>query len=131
VLDGLVYARWGYEYFQQRRDGRLAMGGGSDIDGDGSYTDREEGSEAIWDRLERYVRDELGLETEITHRWVGVVGYSDDLRPYVEEAPGRPGLHVLGGYSGHGNLIGRVAGRAVADRIATGAPTDDSGMFAR
>ena len=45
--------------------------------------------------------------------------------------PGRPGLHVLGGYSGHGNLIGRLAGRAVADRIVTGSQTDDAGMFAR
>jgi glycine/D-amino acid oxidase-like deaminating enzyme len=66
----------------------------------------------------------------VTHRWVGVVGYSDDVRPYVEEVPGRPGLHVMGGYSGHGNLMGRLAGRAVADRIATGRPTDDAGMFA-
>ena len=131
VLDGLVYARWGYEYYQQRLDRRLAIGGGSDVDGEGSYTDREEGSEAIWARLVRYVREDLGLDAEITHRWVGVVGYSDDVRPYVEEAPGRPGLHVLGGYSGHGNLMGRLAGRAVADRIATGAPTDDAGMFAR
>ena len=34
ILDGLVYARWGYEYFQQTPDGRLAIGGGSDLDGD-------------------------------------------------------------------------------------------------
>jgi gamma-glutamylputrescine oxidase len=130
VLDGLVYARWGHDYFQQLADGRLALGGGSDLDGDGSYTDREQGSPRLWDHLASYVRDELGLDAEITHRWVGVVGYSDDGRPYVEEVPGRPGLHVLGGYSGHGNLMGRLAGRAVADRIATGARADDAGMFA-
>ena len=130
VIDSLVYARWGHDYFQQLADGRLALGGGSDLDGDGSYTDREQGSTRLWDHLARYVRDELGLDTEITHRWVGVVGYSDDGRPYVEEVRGRPGLHVLGGYSGHGNLMGRLAGRAVADRIATGARADDAGLFA-
>jgi glycine/D-amino acid oxidase-like deaminating enzyme len=131
VLDTLVYARWGHEYFQQLPDGRVAIGGGSDIDGERSYTDREEGSEEQWARLHGYVRDELGLRTAITHRWVGVVGYSDDGRPYVEEVRGRPGLHVLGGYSGHGNLVGRLAGRAVADRIVTGRATEDDGMFAR
>jgi gamma-glutamylputrescine oxidase len=35
-----VYARWGFEYFQQPPDGRLLAGGFSDLDGDGSYTDR-------------------------------------------------------------------------------------------
>ena len=34
----LVYARWGYEYLQQRPDGRILAGGFSDVDGDGSYT---------------------------------------------------------------------------------------------
>jgi gamma-glutamylputrescine oxidase len=130
VLDGLVYARWGHDYFQQLADGRLALGGGSDLDGDRSYTDREQGSQHVWDHLAVYVRDELGLDAEVTHRWVGVVGYSDDARPYVEEVPGRDGLHVLGGYSGHGNLLGRLAGRAIADRIATGAHADDAGLFA-
>jgi gamma-glutamylputrescine oxidase len=130
ILDGVVYARWGYEYFQQLPDGRLACGGFSDVDGDGSYTAVEEGSPEVWDRLERYVRDDLGLAgAEVTHRWVGVVGYGEDGRPFVGPVPGRDGLHVLGGYSGTGNLVGYVAGNAVAERIATG-HSDDVGLFA-
>ena len=39
VVDQLVYARWGYEYFQQRPDGRILAGGFGDVDGDASYTD--------------------------------------------------------------------------------------------
>ena len=129
VLDAVVYARWGYEYFQQTLDGRLALGGFSDLDGDASYTDAEDGDPAVWDRLDRYVHDELGLAAEVTHRWVGVVGYGDDGRPFVGPVPGREGLHVLGGYSGTGNLVGYVAGTAVADRIATG-HSEDVGLFA-
>ena len=45
IVDQLVYPRWGFEYFQQRRDGRLLLGGFSDLDGPASYTDREEGSD--------------------------------------------------------------------------------------
>ena len=78
VTEHLVYYRWGYEYFQQRPDGRLLIGGFSDVDGDGSYTDSAEGSPAIWERIERHIREELGLDSVITHRWAGVVGYSDD-----------------------------------------------------
>jgi gamma-glutamylputrescine oxidase len=117
IVDQLVYPRWGYEYFQQPPDGRLLVGGYSDLDGPESYTDREEGSPAIWERLERHVREELGVDAAVTHRWVGVVGYTDDQLPYVGEVPGRPGLYVAGGYSGHGNLPGYVAGQELADRI--------------
>jgi gamma-glutamylputrescine oxidase len=129
VLDGVVYARWGLEYFQQLPDGRLALGGFGDVDGEASYTAVEEGSPEIWARLEAYARDALGLDAQITHRWVGVVGYSDDGRPYVGPVPGRDGLHVLGGYSGTGNLIGYVAGTAVAEKIATG-HSGDIALFA-
>ena len=119
VTDHLVYYRWGYEYFQQRPDGRLLIGGFSDVDGDGSYTDSDAGSPAIWERIERHIREELGLEDAlITHRWAGVVGYSDDALPYVGEVPGRPGLWVAGGYSGHGNVPGFLAGRLIAEAIS-------------
>ena len=117
IVDQLVYPRWGFEYFQQRRDGRLLLGGFADLDGPASYTDREEGSEEVWARLETYLRDELGLDTRVSHRWVGVVGYTEDQLPYVGEVPGRPGLYVAGGYSGHGNLPGYVAGQEIADLI--------------
>ncbi|MGZ5338623.1 MAG: NAD(P)/FAD-dependent oxidoreductase [Thermoleophilaceae bacterium] len=118
VVEQLVYPRWGYEYFQQRPDGRLLLGGFSDLDGEASYTDSEEGSPEIWARLESYLRDELGLDTKVSHRWVGIVGYTADQLPYVGEVPGRPGLHVAGGYSGHGNVPGYVAGQEIADAIA-------------
>ncbi|MDQ5833039.1 MAG: FAD-binding oxidoreductase [Actinomycetota bacterium] len=118
VVEHLVYPRWGYEYFQQRPDGRLLLGGFSDVDGEASYTDREEGSTEVWGRLESYLREELGLDTKVSHRWVGIVGYTEDQLPYVGEVPGRPGLHVAGGYSGHGNLPGYVAGQEIADAIA-------------
>ena len=127
VTERLVYYRWGYEYFQQRPDGRLLIGGFSDKDGAGSYTDSDEGSPAIWRRIERHIREDLGLDALVTHRWAGVVGYSDDQLPYVGEVPGRPGLWVAGGYSGHGNVPGFLAGRLIADAITGGA--DDPPLF--
>jgi glycine/D-amino acid oxidase-like deaminating enzyme len=32
--------------------------------------------------------------------------------------PGSPGLYAAGGYSGHGNVLGYVAGQRIADLIA-------------
>jgi gamma-glutamylputrescine oxidase len=122
TLDHLVYARWGYEYLQQRPDGRVLAGGFSDVDGDGSYTDSDAGSPAIWERVERYLRDDLGTTASISHRWAGVVGYSRDSLPYVGEVPGRDGLYVSGGYSGVGNVPGFMCGRDLADTIAGSGP---------
>lgn len=118
VLERPVYTRWGFEYVQQTPDGRLLAGGFSDLDGPGSYTDRDEGAPAVWDRIERWLHEDLGVEADVTHRWVGTVGYSDDGLPYAGAVPGEPGLYVLGGYCGHGNVPGYLAGRELADLIA-------------
>jgi gamma-glutamylputrescine oxidase len=118
IIDSMVYARWGYEYLQQRPDGRILAGGFSDVDADDSYTDSDAGSPLIWERVESYLRDDLGAGALVSHRWAGVVGYSDDSLPYVGEVPGRPGLHVSGGYSGVGNVPGFMCGRDIADTIA-------------
>jgi gamma-glutamylputrescine oxidase len=122
VVDHMVYARWGFEYFQQRPDGRILAGGFSDVDAEDSYTDDDSGSPGIWARLDGYLREDLGVEAMISHRWAGVVGYSEDQLPYVGEVPGRPGLHVMGGYSGHGNVPGFMSGRDLADTIAGDGP---------
>jgi glycine/D-amino acid oxidase-like deaminating enzyme len=122
LVDRMVYARWGHEYLQQRPDGRVLAGGFSDVDGEASYTDSDAGNPLVWDRVEGYLRDDLGADARVTHRWAGVVGYSDDLLPYVGEVPGRGGLYVAGGYSGHGNVPGYMCGRDLADAIAGSAP---------
>jgi gamma-glutamylputrescine oxidase len=117
VVDQLVYARWGYEYFQQRPDGRILAGGFGDLDGPASYTDSAGADPAIWERIERYLREEVGVEAPITHRWTGTVGYSEDRRPFVGPVPGREGLWVAGGYSGHGNVPGFLAGQELGDMV--------------
>ena len=125
LVDELVYARWGYEYFQQRPDGRILAGGFGDLDGEASYTDSGDADPRIWERIERYLRDDVGVDAAITHRWTGTVGYSEDRRPFVGAVPGRPGLWVAGGYSGTGNVPGFLAGQELGDMVAgkaTGEP---------
>lgn len=118
LIEPMVYSRWGYEYLQQRPDGRVLAGGFGDLDGPDSYTDSDSGSPRIWDRIEQFLREDISVEAAVTHHWAGVVGYSDDSLPYVGEVPGRPGLYVAGGYSGAGNVPGFVAGEELADTIA-------------
>jgi glycine/D-amino acid oxidase-like deaminating enzyme len=124
VLPYPVYARSGYEYMQQLEDGRIALGGFRDVD-PGAFTESEEPDPTVMARLERYLVDELGVVVPVTHRWVGVVGYTGDERPLAGHVPGVPGLYALGGYCGSGNVNGWVAGRIVADLIANGQSPDE------
>jgi gamma-glutamylputrescine oxidase len=126
-----IGARWGFEYLQQQPDGRIAAGGFSDHDGEraaDSYTTVEESSPAIHARIERFLRDDLGVAAPVTHRWIGLVGYSRDERPFAGAVPRHDGLFVAGGYNGTGNLNGFTAGRVVSELLATG-HSDDARLY--
>ena len=124
-----LYMRYGYEYAQQTPDGRIAVGGFSDLDGAEAYTAEEASSLRVHARLERFLRDELGVDAPVSHRWVGVVGYSADARPFVGPLPDDERILALGGYSGTGNCIGFLAGRIVAELLVSGR-SDDADLFA-
>lgn len=106
-----VYRRWGYDYWQQLPDGRIALGGMRDAGGEAEWTDQIETTEAIQHRLERLL-EQLDIRASITHRWAASVGYSANGLPIAEEV--RPGVWAMGGYSGTGNVVGALLGREIA-----------------
>jgi glycine/D-amino acid oxidase-like deaminating enzyme len=116
-----VYHRWGYDYWQQLPDGRIALGGGRDRHADEEWGAPAEPSEAVQADLEALLRGELGIDAEITHRWAGVVAYTEDELPILEEV--RPGVLAVGGHNGHGNVMGSACARAAAQiALGRGAP---------
>lgn len=113
-----VYRRYGFEYYQQTVAGRIALGGFRDQAGESEWTFESEATEAVQKRLEEYLRERLGVRAEITHRWAASVGYSRSALPLCAEV--RPRLWAVGGYSGTGNVIGALLGRAAAQLATTG-----------
>jgi gamma-glutamylputrescine oxidase len=107
-----VYWRYGYEYWQQLPDGRIALGGFRDFGGAAEWTTSTEPSPAIQAELERHLREVVGVEAQVTHRWAASVAYTDDGLPVFDEV--LPGVRVFGAYSGTGNVIGAICGRAAA-----------------
>jgi gamma-glutamylputrescine oxidase len=114
-----VYARWGYEYWQQLPDGRIALGGFRDHGGEGEWTEEGAPGEVIQARLEQFLRERIGVRAPVTHRWAASVGFTPTGLPLLEEV--RDGVWVAGGYSGTGNVIGALCGRAAAELALTGA----------
>ncbi len=110
-----VYARWGFDYWQQLPDGRLTLGGCRDLDLDAEWGHDATPTATIQAALDRVLRDHVGVrETRATHRWAAVVGYTDTGLPIFTEA--RPGVWATGAYSGTGNVMGALCGRAAARR---------------
>ncbi len=113
-----VYYRYGYEYFQQLADHSIALGGFRDVGGESEWTDVAMPSPELQDRLETLLRAQLGVLAPVTHRWAGVVTYTESGLPIVAEV--RPRVWALGGYNGTGNVVGAICGRGVAQQLVRG-----------
>lgn len=106
-----MYYREGFEYWQQAPDGSIALGGFRDRAGDGEWTFETTPADPVQSMLEHFMRETLGVHAAITHRWAASAGYSNSGLPVVEQT--REGVWVIGGYSGTGNVIGALCGRAI------------------
>ena len=113
-----VYARWGYDYWQQRPDGAIAMGGARDVAGESEWTTNATPTDVVQRALEKRLRLGLGVHAPISHRWAASVAYTDSGLPVVAEV--RPRVWALGGYSGTGNVIGTLLGRGMARWLRSG-----------
>ena len=107
-----VYARWGFDYWQQLEDGCVLLGGFRDMAGDEEWTDSSTPSDTVQRMLESFLREHLGVSAPITHRWAATVSYSTSGLPVFGEVA--PGVIATGAYSGTGNVMGALCGRAAA-----------------
>lgn len=112
-----VYYRHGYEYWQQLPDRSIALGGFRDHALEEEWTADGRPTERIQGLLEDFLRRHLKVRAPVTHRWAGLVGYTPDGLPILEEV--RPKTWAVGGYSGTGNIAGVLGARAAA-RLACG-----------
>jgi gamma-glutamylputrescine oxidase len=113
-----VYSRYGLDYWQQLRDGRIALGGFRDVGGDTEWTHDARPSAEVQAAIERCLRERVRTSAPITHRWAALVSYTDDGLPVAEEV--RRGVWATGAYNGTGNVVGALCGRAVAQLAVSG-----------
>ena len=90
-----VYDNWGYEYWQQLPDGGVALGGGRGTHGDAEWGRPAEPGAEVQALLDRLLRERVGVDAPVTHRWAGVIAYTEDRLPIFAEV--RPGVLAVGG----------------------------------
>jgi glycine/D-amino acid oxidase-like deaminating enzyme len=120
-LPGPISTRYGYDYWQQLPDGSIALGGGRDQALDDEWTFDSTPTQRVQSYLDSVLRRKVGVLAPVTHRWAATVGYTTTGLPVLAEV--RPGVWAIGGYSGTGNVMGALCGRAVA-RLACGEGSD-------
>ncbi|MGE5732910.1 MAG: NAD(P)/FAD-dependent oxidoreductase [Gemmatimonas sp.] len=113
-----IYTRWGLDYWQQREDGRVVLGGCRDVGGDAEWTTDDHPTETVQAALTSLLRERLHVSAAVTHRWAATVAYTQSGLPILEQV--RPRVWAIGAYSGTGNVIGALYGSAVAELITRG-----------
>lgn len=116
-----MYYREGYEYWQQLPDGRIALGGMRDKGGEDEWSLDARPTDTVQGLLEQFLREHIGVQAPVTHRWAACAAYTPTGLPVIEQV--RPDVWALGGYSGTGNVIGALAARAVAEAAMDGDPS--------
>ena len=117
LFDCPHYARHGFDYWQQLPDGRIVLGGFRDFSILTEMTDDETTTQPIQEALDAFLVELLGYLPEVTHRWAGIFGLTQDLIPLVGRVPDHDGAWIAAGYSGHGNVLGFMCGELVASAL--------------
>jgi gamma-glutamylputrescine oxidase len=128
LFDCPHYARHGLDYWQQTPEGNLVLGGRRDASLEEESTGEEAVTDAVQRALEGLAEQLLGEPPRIAHRWSGIFGATEDRLPLAGPIPGREGLWVAAGYSGHGNVLGLACGELVAGAIL-GRPPPELQLF--
>ena len=124
---------YGYEYWSQRKDGAIVLGGAR-----WAVEDRDEGYYAeelrteIQQALYRFLTERFPTlaGVQVARAWSGIMGFSRDGYPFIGPMPGRPSLYVVAGFTGHGGPYSQIAGRCIAELIAHGKTDEPLHHFA-
>lgn len=116
-----VYADHGYDYWRQDEVGRIVLGGWRNLDPESERGYDDVVHDGIQTRMVEFLhRFEALRDVEITHRWSGVMGFSQDGLPQIGVAPGVSGVLAAVGFTGHGFGFAFLAGQALADMAMEG-----------
>lgn len=124
LLDKVVYANEGYEYFRQLPDGRFLFGGGRRAFADTEVGTDETPTDGVQSFLEAFRNRHFPelADVPVAYRWAGVMGFTPDGLPLMGRLPGYEGVWFTIACHGHGMGFSLEAGRLAAEMVIDGDP---------
>ena len=118
-MAGPCYANSYLDYFRQLPNGSLLIGGFRQLEKETEvgYSDHITPviQQALHDFVEKHLPQYKGKK--VTHRWAGIMGFSQDGEPLVGALPEDSQVFFCGGYTGHGLGMSFHVGQKLAGMI--------------
>ena len=115
-----VYCDYGYEYWRGY-EGRAIVGGERPADRAAEYTDEDALNPKVQAGLLSFLSEHFPTARPVvTHRWSGIMCFSEDGLPIVGALPEGPNLWCAAGFTGHGFGYAQVSARWIAEAILRG-----------
>lgn len=121
-MESSCYANFVLDYFRQIPSGEVIIGGFRQLKKDVEKGYEDEISEVIQEALEEFLHKHIPAvkEAKITHRWTGIMGFSQDGQPLIGSLPTDSSVFFLGGFTAHGLGLSFKSAKVLVDAIMEG-----------
>ena len=111
-----TYSHHGFRYWRRLETTELLIGGWRDTALDAEVGYDEQPTDWVQSRIEEFL-PVLGASGPISHRWAGIMGFTDDGLPLVGPVQGMPNVHLCAGFNGHGLGFAFLSAKRLADSL--------------
>ena len=125
ALADLAYAYYlnhGSEYIRPGAKGEIILGGARKSDETAERTDHDAVSDTVQSTLEHWIRALITTDYEVTARWSGIMGFTNDAMPIVKATTLDHRVWFCGGLTGHGMSMGHITARHAITTMLDKAP---------
>jgi len=116
LCDLPTYSHFGYRYWRQLQTGEVLVGGWRDT----AYEIEVGYDERPTDTIQAHLDTQLkliGVESAVTHRWAGTMGFTESGLPLVGPVAGMRNVYVCAGFNGHGMGFAFVSAKSLVDSL--------------
>jgi glycine/D-amino acid oxidase-like deaminating enzyme len=116
LVERPTYAHFGYRYWRQLQSGEVLVGGWRDTSMNTELTYDAEPTPEIQEQLDKGLAD-LGISAPVTHRWAGIMGFTESGLPLTGPVDGMRNTYICAGFTGHGMGFAFMSAKQVAEAI--------------
>jgi glycine/D-amino acid oxidase-like deaminating enzyme len=116
VSDVPTYSHSGYRYWRQLATGEVLIGGWRDTSLSTEVGYDEKPTDEIQDHLDKQLETMTG-GAEVTHRWAGIMGFTETGLPLVGPLDGMRNVYLCAGFNGHGMGFAFMSAKRLAEML--------------